>query len=185
MHCAICILLCSCMAVSHARQLSQAAPQSMNQPISEAGITAAAPAGITAGAKFPTFADALATAKNSTNLSTFAAAATAAESALAASGEAPSTAAWTFLAPTNKAFTKRLKQDLQITPEQLLQNKTLLVEVRRESAVLQHAKVQCSRCCCMLSCLQPITSLTVSKSDPGPLSGWEPAVICVDANHSE
>uniref|UniRef100_A0A383VMY1 FAS1 domain-containing protein n=1 Tax=Tetradesmus obliquus TaxID=3088 RepID=A0A383VMY1_TETOB len=35
----------------------------------------------------------------------------------------------TILAPTNKAFTQRLQKDLQMTPQQLLQNKTLLVEV--------------------------------------------------------
>jgi uncharacterized surface protein with fasciclin (FAS1) repeats len=128
-------VLVVCLAVqghiASARHVLQAPATTMNAPVLEAGpaATPAAPAPSTAApagtnqtssnTTFPTLAAAL----EASNLTTLAA-------AVQAAGLAPNaTENVTILAPTNRAFERRLPEDLQMTPQQLLQNQTLMVEV--------------------------------------------------------
>jgi uncharacterized surface protein with fasciclin (FAS1) repeats len=132
----LCVLLAAVIANSHvasARHVLQAPAATMNPPVLESGpaaspaapaATAVPPAAINSNAgssnkKFPTLEAALAAA----NLTTLAA-------AVQAAGLAPNTTEnVTILAPNNKAFERRLLKDLQMTPQQFLQNKTLVLEV--------------------------------------------------------
>lgn len=136
--------------VSCARHILQAPAAGMNPPVLESGpATTSAPAtGANAAAANAAGTNATgeiaagnnaAVAKSTlsnTTYPTLEAALTAANlttlaAAVQAAGlPANATENVTILAPTNKAFTQRLQKDLQMTPQQLLQNKTLLVEVR-------------------------------------------------------
>jgi uncharacterized surface protein with fasciclin (FAS1) repeats len=115
--------------VASARHVLQAP---MNAAVLEAGpaATPAAPAASTEAAPAPanttssnTTYPTLAAALEAANLTTLAA-------AVQTAGLAPNaTENVTILAPTNRAFERRLLEDLQMTPQQLLQNQTILVEV--------------------------------------------------------
>jgi hypothetical protein len=108
------------------RQVLQAPVATMNPPVLESGLTASSPAPAAntaapaaANTTYPTLEAAL----NAANLTTLAA-------AIQAAGlPSNTTENVTILAPNNRAFERRLQEDLQLTPQQLLQNKTLLVEV--------------------------------------------------------
>jgi uncharacterized surface protein with fasciclin (FAS1) repeats len=130
----ISVLVVALAVLSHvaaARHMLQA-PGAMNTPVLEAGpaATPAAPAASTEAAPAPanttssnTTFPTLAAALQAENLTTLAA-------AVQAAGLAPNaTENVTILAPTNRAFERRLLEDLQLTPQQLLQNRTILVEV--------------------------------------------------------
>jgi uncharacterized surface protein with fasciclin (FAS1) repeats len=111
-------------STTSARHVLQAPAATMNAPVLESGpaATPAPPAAADATSSNTTFPT-LEAALKAANLTTLAA-------AVHAAGLAPNaTESVTILAPTNKAFEKRLLEDLQMTPQQLLQNQTVLVEV--------------------------------------------------------
>eukprot|EP00879_Flechtneria_rotunda_P001860 GHRR01002031.1.p1 GENE.GHRR01002031.1~~GHRR01002031.1.p1 ORF type:complete len:233 (+),score=76.21 GHRR01002031.1:89-787(+) len=98
-----------------------------NNSPSPASTAAAAPSGAAQPASYASISDAIDAASTpaASNISTLMAAIKAADVASAIDDST----AWTILAPTNEAFESRLEEDLGISPNELLQNRTLLATV--------------------------------------------------------